>query len=53
MGTVHAYAAREANGDLKPFEYELGPIGPEEVDITVESCAICHSDLACSKMHGP
>ncbi len=46
MATVHAYAAREADGNLEPFEYELGPSGPEEVDITVESCGICHSDLS-------
>ena len=46
MNTVHAYAATEANGSLEPFEYELGSIGPEEVDIEVESCGICHSDLS-------
>ncbi|MBY0475336.1 MAG: NAD(P)-dependent alcohol dehydrogenase [Nitrosomonas sp.] len=46
MSTVHAYAARKANGALEPFEYELGLIGPEEVDIAVESCGICHSDLS-------
>lgn len=46
MSTVHAYAATKANGDLKPFEYELSSVGPNEVDITVESCGICHSDLS-------
>ena len=46
MSTVHAYAATEANGPLEPFEYELGPIGADEVDIAVESCGICHSDLS-------
>jgi hypothetical protein len=46
MSTVHAYAATEANGIIKPFEYELGSIGPQEVDIAVESCGICHSDLS-------
>jgi uncharacterized zinc-type alcohol dehydrogenase-like protein len=46
MTTVHAYAAAEANGSLKPFEYELGSIGSEDVDIDVESCGICHSDLS-------
>ncbi|WP_293007725.1 NAD(P)-dependent alcohol dehydrogenase [Nitrosomonas sp.] len=46
MSTVLAYAASKANGALEPFEYKLGPIGPEEVDITVESCGICHSDLS-------
>jgi uncharacterized zinc-type alcohol dehydrogenase-like protein len=36
----------ETNGLLEPFEYELGPIGPYDVDIDVENCGICHSDLS-------
>ena len=46
MTTVHAYAATELNGEFRPFEYELGELGPQEVDIAVESCGICHSDLS-------
>jgi alcohol/geraniol dehydrogenase (NADP+) len=46
MLTVHAYGVRERGGPLYPFEYELGPIGPDLVDIKVESCGICHSDLS-------
>jgi uncharacterized zinc-type alcohol dehydrogenase-like protein len=44
--TVHAYAAREKGGKLTPYEYTLGEIGSDQVDIKVESCGICHSDLA-------
>jgi alcohol/geraniol dehydrogenase (NADP+) len=44
--TVHAYAAAAPNKALEPFEYTLGPLGPDEVDIAVESCGICHSDLS-------
>ena len=43
---VKAYAAASAGAELKPFEYELGPIGLNQVDIKVESCGICHSDLS-------
>ncbi len=43
---VKAYAANQAKGALEPYEYELGPIEPDEVDIAVESCGICHSDLS-------
>ena len=46
MTTVHAFASVDPNGPLEPFEYELGPIGPDQVDIAVESCGICHSDLS-------
>lgn len=43
---VKAYAASKAGGLLEAFEYELGPMGPHEVDITVDHCGICHSDLS-------
>jgi uncharacterized zinc-type alcohol dehydrogenase-like protein len=43
---IHAYAASEAGGELTPFEYEPGPPGTTEVDIDVEYCGICHSDLS-------
>ncbi|MBV6625996.1 MAG: NAD(P)-dependent alcohol dehydrogenase [Rivularia sp. (in: Bacteria)] len=44
--TIHAYAADEAGGELKPFEYEPGELGSNEVEIDVEYCGICHSDLS-------
>ncbi|MEZ4299795.1 MAG: NAD(P)-dependent alcohol dehydrogenase [Polyangiaceae bacterium] len=44
--TVHAYAVTKAGGRLEPFEYELGPLGPSEVDLTVKSCGICFSDVS-------
>jgi len=46
MTTVHAYAARERGANLEPFEYELPGVGPDEVDIRVTHCGICHSDLS-------
>ncbi len=46
MTTVNAYAASEAGGKLEPYQYELGPLGDHDVDIAVESCGICHSDLS-------
>ncbi len=42
---IKAFAAQEAGGKLKPFEYEAGPLGPDEVEIDVRFCGICHSDL--------
>ncbi|MCB1169967.1 MAG: NAD(P)-dependent alcohol dehydrogenase [Leptospiraceae bacterium] len=44
--TVQAYAVKEARGTLEPFTYELPEMGAEEVDIKVEYCGICHSDLS-------
>lgn len=46
MAEVKALAAKQAGGPLEPFSYEPGPLGAEEVDIAVEYCGICHSDLS-------
>lgn len=46
MTHVHAWAATEAGGALERFEYDLGPIGFDEVDIAVDHCGICHSDVS-------
>lgn len=43
---IKAYAAHEAGGELKPFEYEPGELGRSEVEIDVQFCGICHSDLS-------
>jgi len=46
MPTFHAWAAKSAGGPLQPFDYDPGPLDAEDVEITVEHCGICHSDLA-------
>jgi uncharacterized zinc-type alcohol dehydrogenase-like protein len=46
MSNIRAYAALAPGGALQPFDYDPGPLGDEEVEITVEHCGICHSDLA-------
>ena len=43
---VTAFAAPEASAPFEPYSYELPEIGPEDVDIKVEYCGICHSDLS-------
>jgi len=46
MRTVKAYAAPKAGSELEPFEYELGPLGSNDIDIKVEHCGLCHTDLS-------
>ncbi len=46
MSIIKAWAAQTAGGKLEPFEYDPGPLGDEEVEIAVEYCGICHSDLS-------
>jgi uncharacterized zinc-type alcohol dehydrogenase-like protein len=44
--SVRALAAQGPKGELRPFEYDPGPLGDEEVEIAVSHCGICHSDLS-------
>ncbi len=46
MPTINGYAASTPKGALKPFSYDLGELGDEEVEIKVTHCGICHSDLS-------
>lgn len=46
MTTINAYAATEAGAPLRPFSFEPGELGHEEVEIKVTHCGICHSDLS-------
>jgi alcohol/geraniol dehydrogenase (NADP+) len=43
---IKAYAAREPGGKLEPFEFNAGKLRPEQVEIKVSHCGICHSDLS-------
>mgnify|MGYP000353065402 CR=1 FL=1 len=43
---IKAYAVFEPKGELKPFEYDPGLLGDNELEIDVEYCGICHSDLS-------
>jgi alcohol/geraniol dehydrogenase (NADP+) len=42
---VTAYAAKAAKAHLELFEYDAGQLGPDEVDVAVTHCGICHSDV--------
>lgn len=43
---IKAYAAAEPGGKLQPFEYDPGTLAADEVEIDVQYCGICHSDLS-------
>ena len=45
------YAAFEAGGQLEKFEYDLGPVGDHQVDVKVETCGICYSDVSMMDNH--
>jgi len=46
---IKALAAKDAQSKLEPFEYTPGPLQDDQVDIDVQYCGICHSDLSMLK----
>jgi len=44
--TFKVYAAPARGAKLEPFEFNPGPLRDEQVEIQVENCGICHSDLS-------
>lgn len=42
----HGWATKEQGGKLSRIDFDPGEMRPEQVQVTVESCGICHSDLS-------
>lgn len=45
MAQIQGLAAHAAGAELLPFHYDPGKLGPQEVEIAITHCGICHSDL--------
>ena len=43
---INAYASHQPGEPLKPFRYKPGPLNADEVEISIDYCGICHSDLS-------
>ncbi len=43
---IHAYVVKKSAGRLEPFEYDPGALGPDQVEIEVIACGVCHSDVS-------
>ncbi|MGC1272439.1 MAG: NAD(P)-dependent alcohol dehydrogenase [Planctomycetaceae bacterium] len=43
---IRAWACHGPNQPLEPYGYDPGPLDPENVEIAVEYCGLCHSDLS-------
>jgi len=46
MSKINAYAAMEAGGKLEPFAFDAGELAPNQVEINITACGLCHSDLS-------
>jgi len=44
--TFHAYAALEAGAALVPYQFDAGELQPHQVEVKVEYCGLCHSDVS-------
>ncbi len=42
----HGWAAAKAGAKLESIEFDPGALRPEQVQVQVESCGICHSDIS-------
>jgi uncharacterized zinc-type alcohol dehydrogenase-like protein len=45
MATIQGLAVYAAGAELLPYRYDPGKLGPQEVEIAITHCGICHSDL--------
>jgi uncharacterized zinc-type alcohol dehydrogenase-like protein len=45
MAQIHGLAAHAAGAELLPYHYDPGKLGPQEVEIAITHCGVCHSDL--------
>jgi uncharacterized zinc-type alcohol dehydrogenase-like protein len=46
MSEIRSWAVHAPNQKLEPFTYQPAELGIEEVEIAVEYCGLCHSDLS-------
>ncbi|ROP60014.1 putative zinc-type alcohol dehydrogenase-like protein [Enterobacter sp. BIGb0383] len=46
MSIIKSYAAPQAGAALELQEFDAGPLGAEDVEVQVDYCGVCHSDLS-------
>jgi len=45
MAEIQGLAAHAAGAQLLPFKYKIGDIAPNEVEVKISHCGVCHSDV--------
>lgn len=46
MTRIKAWAAQSAGGPLEEWQYDAGELADDRVEVAVEHCGLCHSDLS-------
>lgn len=44
--SINAYAAHAAGETLVPYRFDAGELQPHQVEVKVEYCGLCHSDVS-------
>ena len=44
--TINAYAAHSAGAELVPYQFDAGELQAHQVEVEVEYCGLCHSDVS-------
>lgn len=45
MSEIHGLAVHAAGAQLLPYKYDPGDLKPEEVEVKISHCGVCHSDV--------
>ena len=43
---IQGYAVHAAGAELHAYKYDPGELGPEDVEVQVSHCGVCHSDVS-------
>lgn len=45
MSEIHGFAVHAAGAQLLPYKFDPGELKPDEVEIKISHCGVCHSDV--------
>lgn len=45
MSEIHGFAVHAAGAQLLPYKFDPGELKPNEVEIKISHCGVCHSDI--------
>jgi alcohol/geraniol dehydrogenase (NADP+) len=45
MSEIHGFGVHAAGAQLLPYKYDPGALHPNEVEIKISHCGVCHSDV--------
>ena len=43
---IHGFGVHAAGAELLPFKYEPGELRPQDIELKISHCGVCHSDVS-------